>query len=129
VAMGVVPEGAGRDLTSYSSGGERILCKSRVFAFPQDGSFVGDTETAPYAAPMLPVYWNTTDNEATPADGGGLHPFLGFLVRAKDDDVVFVDVRPGNAALAGAVAASGYAPVRGVVASNIADLAAFTVAG
>lgn len=128
LVMGVVPQGGGTNLTSYSSGAERIMCQARAYVFPQSGDFVGDTESSPYAAPMTPVFWDATNNEAVPSPAGGANAFLGFLVRAKDDDVVIVDVRPENSVAYAAQAVAGYASVRGVVAANVADLAAFTVA-
>ena len=125
--IGVVPQGAARDLSSYTTGTERIIVQARPFAFPQDSSFQAEDEASPYAPTNAPVYWDSSANSATASSAGGANAYLGALVRAKSAAIVHVDVRPRPVAPS-ILAAGIVAPVRGVVTSDVADLAAFTVA-
>lgn len=126
--IGVVAEGASRDLTSYTSGTERIIVQTRPFVFPQDSSFQAENEASPYAATDIPVYWDSSANVGTASSNGGANAYLGQLIRAKTADVIHVDIRP-RGAVPSVIAAGVHPPVRGVVTADVADLAAFTVAG
>lgn len=90
LALGHVPQNAGRDLTAAAAGAERIYAQAGPIVVPQDGSFAAD------AAVGLPVYWDSTANEAVNTDNSGANPFLGDLVRAPSDALVQVDVRMAN---------------------------------
>jgi hypothetical protein len=125
--IGVVPDGAARDLTTYTTGTERVLVQARPFVFPQDSTFQAEDEASPYAPTDAPVYWDSSANKATASDAGGANAYLGQLIRAKSATEVHVDVRPRSVPPS-LLAAGIIAPVRGVVVANVADLAAFTVA-
>lgn len=91
LALGVVPEGAGRDLTATTDGAERIIVQAGVYEFPQTtAQFAAD---APVGAP---VYWDSTANKAVNTDNSGANAYLGDLVRAKNTSVVLVDVSLAN---------------------------------
>lgn len=91
LAVGIVPENAGRDLTSYSSGDERIALQARPVALPQTTS-----QFAVDAAPGLPVFWDATANACVNTDNSGANAYLGDLIRAPSTTVVHVDIRPSN---------------------------------
>lgn len=89
LAVGVVPENAGRNLTAASSGAERIMAQARPVALPQTTS-----QFAVDAAPGTAVYWDSTANACVNTDNSGANAFLGDLVRAPSTTVVHVDIRP-----------------------------------
>jgi hypothetical protein len=91
LAMGVVPEGAARNLTTVSAGAERIIVQAGPFRFPQTTS-----QFAVGAAPGLPVYWDATANAAVNTDNNGANAFLGDLIIVRTTSIVEVDVRIGN---------------------------------
>ena len=68
VAMGVTPENTKRDLTTYSSGAERIICQSGPVMLPQNGSIAVD------AAPGTPVYWVVSTNKVALTSNSGANP-------------------------------------------------------
>jgi len=93
LAMGVVPENAGRDLSAAVAGAERIIAQARPVVLPQDGTFAVD------AAAWSPVYWNSTTNVATASSSSGTNPFIGYLIRSKSLTIVHVDIRPSNSVI------------------------------
>lgn len=99
VAMGSTPENTKRDLTSYSSGAERIECQAGPIVVPQDGTIAADT------APGTPVYWIVAQNKAALTSNSGANPYLGNLVRAPSTSAVYVDVRLANSMAAPGVPA------------------------
>lgn len=90
-AAGVVPESAGRNLTSSTNGAERIIAQARPVALPQTTA-----QFAVDAAPGLPVYWDSTANACVNTDNSGANAYLGDLLRAPSPTVVHVDIRLSN---------------------------------
>lgn len=128
IALGHVPQNAGRDLTASSAGAERIIAQAGPIVVPQDGSFAAD------AAVGLPVYWDSTANEAVDTDNSGANAFLGDLIRVPEsEEVVLVDVRMGNSLRAALDAAVQNAPLMQavnatLVAGTVTIAAGITVA-
>ncbi len=91
LAVGVVPENAGRDLTGVSNGAERIMAQARPVKLPQTTS-----QFAVDAAPGLPVFWDASANKCVNTSNSGANAYVGDLIRASSTTVVHVDIRLSN---------------------------------